>query len=131
MVASEVKNLANQTAKATEEIASQIAVVQGATGQAVTAIQDILHTIDESADLRRHRRRGRAAARRDRRDRPQRRGGRSRHQEVSDNIAGVSEAAHEAARTAQQVLSEAGQLSKQSESLNHEVGVFMARVRAS
>ena len=52
-------------------------------------------------------------------------------QEVSDNIAGVSEAAHEAARTAQQVLAEAGQLSKQSESLNHEVGVFMARVRAS
>ena len=41
MVASEVKELANQTAKATEEIRTQIAGMQGATTAAVAAIRDI------------------------------------------------------------------------------------------
>jgi methyl-accepting chemotaxis protein len=45
VVASEVKNLASQTAKATEEIAGQIAGIQGATGEAVTAIDEITRTI--------------------------------------------------------------------------------------
>jgi methyl-accepting chemotaxis protein len=132
IVASEVKNLANQTAKATEEIASQISSVQGATGQAVTAIQDITATIsavsDSSAAIASAVEQQRAATSEIARNVEEAARG---TQEVSDNIAGVSEAAHEAARTAQQVLAEAGQLSKQSESLNHEVGVFMARVRAS
>ena len=38
MVASEVKTLANQTAKATEEIGAQIAQVQQATREAVEAV---------------------------------------------------------------------------------------------
>ena len=46
VVAAEVKSLANQTAKATEEIASQISGVQSATGQVVTAIQEIIGTIE-------------------------------------------------------------------------------------
>ena len=41
VVASEVKSLANQTAKATEEIASQIASIQGVTGDAAEAIGGI------------------------------------------------------------------------------------------
>ena len=41
MVAGEVKNLANQTAKATDEIAGQIAAVQRATEDAVAAIHGI------------------------------------------------------------------------------------------
>ena len=45
VVAGEVKALATQTAKATEEISSQIAAVQGATNQAVTAIHGIGGTI--------------------------------------------------------------------------------------
>ncbi len=45
VVASEVKTLANQTAKATEEIAAQVAAMQGATGEAVQAIQGIGGTI--------------------------------------------------------------------------------------
>ena len=47
VVANEVKHLANQTAKATEEIASQIAQVQEATQTAVTSIGDIVHRITE------------------------------------------------------------------------------------
>jgi len=46
VVASEVKELATQTAKATEEIASQIAEIQGSTGDAVSAIQAISETMD-------------------------------------------------------------------------------------
>jgi methyl-accepting chemotaxis protein len=46
VVASEVKSLATQTSKATEEIGSQIAAVQSATGEAVGAIGDISTTIN-------------------------------------------------------------------------------------
>ncbi len=47
VVASEVKSLATQTARATEEIASQIASVQGGTEAAVAAIRKIGATIAE------------------------------------------------------------------------------------
>ena len=47
VVAGEVKNLANQTAGATDEISTQIAQVQAATGEAVAAIGDIVRTIGE------------------------------------------------------------------------------------
>ncbi len=45
VVANEVKNLANQTAKATEEIATQIAEVQSTTAEAVTAVGEIVAAI--------------------------------------------------------------------------------------
>ena len=45
VVASEVKALANQTAKATEDISTQIAAIQGETGLAVDAIKAIGGTI--------------------------------------------------------------------------------------
>ena len=47
VVASEVKSLATQTAKATEEIATQISAVRTVTAAAVTAIKQIGTTIDE------------------------------------------------------------------------------------
>ncbi|WP_081504509.1 methyl-accepting chemotaxis protein [Magnetospirillum molischianum] len=47
VVANEVKNLANQTAKATDEIGNQISAVQASTQQAVTAIGGIVTRIDE------------------------------------------------------------------------------------
>ena len=47
VVASEVKELANQTSKATEEISSQIHEIQGSTDQAVQAIQNIASTMDK------------------------------------------------------------------------------------
>lgn len=45
VVASEVKSLASQTAKATDEISSHIAGMQGATAESVTAIKEIGGTI--------------------------------------------------------------------------------------
>jgi methyl-accepting chemotaxis protein len=47
VVAAEVKSLANQTARATEDITRQIAAIQSSTGDAVEAIGGIKATIDE------------------------------------------------------------------------------------
>ena len=51
VVANEVKGLANQTAKATEQIGGQIASIQSATQDAVTAIRGIVGTIDQIATI--------------------------------------------------------------------------------
>jgi len=51
VVANEVKHLANQTGRATEEIASQIGAVQAATGEAVTAIRTISATIGQLSQI--------------------------------------------------------------------------------
>jgi methyl-accepting chemotaxis protein len=51
VVASEVKSLAGQTGKATEEISSQIAAIQGATRETVEAIRHIGATIGRISDI--------------------------------------------------------------------------------
>jgi methyl-accepting chemotaxis protein len=51
VVANEVKTLANQTAKATEDIGTQIATIQGATEEAVSAIADISKVITEINEI--------------------------------------------------------------------------------
>ena len=50
VVAGEVKQLANETSKAAEEIADRIATMQGDTAEAVAAIERIQETIHEIAD---------------------------------------------------------------------------------
>ena len=47
VVAGEVKGLATQTAKATEEIATQIGGIRAATAEAVTAVRDVVTAIGE------------------------------------------------------------------------------------
>ena len=47
VVAGEVKALATQTAKATDEIAAQIAGIRSSTGEAVTAVRDVSAAIGE------------------------------------------------------------------------------------
>jgi methyl-accepting chemotaxis protein len=51
VVASEVKALATQSAKATEDISEQIASIQGATGEAVGAVTGIADVISKIADI--------------------------------------------------------------------------------
>ncbi|WP_415749020.1 methyl-accepting chemotaxis protein [Thalassospira lucentensis] len=51
VVAAEVKNLANQTEKATEEISGQISGIQKATGESVTAIGDIGRIIENLNEI--------------------------------------------------------------------------------
>ncbi|MBC7907242.1 MAG: hypothetical protein H7Y60_10915, partial [Rhodospirillaceae bacterium] len=51
VVANEVMGLANQTAKATEQIGGQISSIQGATQEAVLAIRGIVGTIEQIATI--------------------------------------------------------------------------------
>jgi methyl-accepting chemotaxis protein len=51
VVAGEVKTLANQTTKATEEIQAQVGAIQNETGRAVEAIGNIGKTVDEMSEI--------------------------------------------------------------------------------
>jgi len=132
VVASEVKNLANQTAKATDEIGAQISGIQSATQEAVTAIDSITKTISRINEVNS----GVASAVEEQgaatqeiaRNVEQAAAG---TQEVSANIGGVSQAASETGTAAGQIHSTAGELSQQSEILRAEVDKFLARVRAA
>ncbi len=132
VVANEVKTLANQTAKATSEIAEQITSVQAATNDAVKAIEDIGTTVAEinqvSAAIASAVEEQQAATGEIARNVEQAAAGTA---EVAHNITGVTEAAGEAGRAAGQVMEEAAQLSKTSVELSDEAKGFIARVRAA
>lgn len=51
VVAAEVKQLAEQTSRATGDIATQIEAIQGSSGEAVRAIEDVNQIIADMADL--------------------------------------------------------------------------------
>jgi methyl-accepting chemotaxis protein len=51
VVAGEVKSLASQTARATDDIQAQISAIQSETGKAVAAIHDIARTIGTISDI--------------------------------------------------------------------------------
>ena len=132
VVASEVKALANQTARATDEIAQQIATIQGATGEAVTAIRGIGTVIDEiraisTAIAAAVEEQGAATAEIARNVQEA-----ARHtQEVGGNIAAVSQGAGEAGHAAATVLSAAGELSSQASALQAAVEGFVTTLKAA
>jgi methyl-accepting chemotaxis protein len=130
VVANEVKHLANQTAKATEEIGNQITAVQTATRDAVTVIQGIggiISQINEIALSIAEAVEQQSSATRDI--------ARNVHQaadgtrEVSGNITSVTSAASEAGYAASQVAEAANGLSRQSNTLKSEVDRFLTSVR--
>ncbi|WP_449410659.1 methyl-accepting chemotaxis protein [Methylobacterium komagatae] len=132
VVAAEVKALANQTARATDEISGQIAAIQGSTGQAVTAIASISARIQEisgvaSAIAAAVEEQG-AATQEIVRNVAQAATGTG---EVTMTIADVARAAENTGAAASQVLSAASDLSRQSEQLGAEVGRFLTSVRAA
>ena len=132
VVAAEVKELANQTARATSEIAQQIGTIQGATDHAVSAIDGISGRIREINNVAS----GIAAA-------VEQQGAATQEivrnvaqaatgtGEVTTNIAGVARASEETGAAASQVLGAASELSRQSECLSAEVSRFLATVRAA
>ncbi len=132
VVANEVKSLAKQTARATEDIGQQIGEVQSATSEAVTAIRSITSTIGEisqiSAAIASAVEEQGAATREIARNVEQAAAGTT---EVSANIVGVTQAAGEAGNGAGQVLSAASDLARQSAHLGVEVEKFIARVRTA
>ena len=132
VVAAEVKSLAEQTAKATEEIARQIGEVQGVTARAVTAIGGITGRIREIDDVATTiaaavEQQG-AATQEIVRNVAQASAGTN---EVTGNIAGVAQASEKTGAAAAQVLSAASDLSRQSEHLGAEIVRFLATVRAA
>jgi methyl-accepting chemotaxis protein len=132
VVASEVKSLANQTAKATEEIRAQIGDIQGATGQTVEAIHSIGATIRQMSEIATTIASAveqQGAATREIASNVQQAAQGTR--DIASNIEGVSRAATDTGSAATQVLSAAGELSKQSETLRRDVDEFLATVRAA
>lgn len=132
VVASEVKALAGQTAKATDEIASQINGVRREIDSTVKAIQSITSTIGSLNEIA-----AATAAAVEEQDAATQEIARNVEQaatgtqEVSSNIGGVTEAAGETGSAAGQVLKAAAELSRQSDALRQFVDGFIARVRAA
>ena len=132
VVASEVKNLATQTAKATEEISAQIGAIQTATSGSVAAIAGIggtIKKIDEIATAIAGSIEQQGAATREIASNIQQAA--IGTAEVSSNIVGVTEAAQETGAAAGQVLTSAEELSLLANRLRGEVGRFLDQVRAA
>jgi methyl-accepting chemotaxis protein len=132
VVASEVKSLASQTAKATEEIRTQIVSMQQVTTSTVGAIRGIGQTIGEinnvtTAIAAAVEQQG-AATREIARNIQHAAGGTS---EVSSNIVGVSTASAEAGAAATQVLGASDALRREAEVLRAEIDAFLTNIRAA
>ncbi|MBI5264903.1 MAG: globin-coupled sensor protein [Bradyrhizobium sp.] len=132
VVASEVKGLAEQTAKATADIAAQIGEVQKSTSDSVATISSVTTIIrsmtEISTAIAAAVEEQNAATNEISRSAQQAAAG---TQAASANIIEVTQAAKDAGGTASDVLSAAGELSKQSEHLRAEVHRFLETVRAA
>lgn len=132
VVAPEVKNLANQTAKATEEISGQIGGIQNATQDSVQAIQGITKTIGEisqiSATIAAAVEEQGAATSEIARNVEEAATG---TQEVSSNVVNVTQAAKETGESSTSVREAAQDLSSQTETLKGMVESFLNDVRAA
>jgi methyl-accepting chemotaxis protein len=132
VVASEVKALAEQTAKATGEISQQIAGIQGATQESVTAIKEISGTIERLSEISSTiaaavEEQGAATQEISRNVQQAAQG----TQQVSSNITDVQRGATETGTASSQVLSAAQMLSGDSNRLKVEVAKFLDTVRAA
>ncbi len=128
VVASEVKSLAAQTAKATEEIRAQISTMQSTTSEAVHAIASIRQTIasiseastsisaaieEQAATTTEISRNVQEASK--------------ATTEVTSNIAGVQAASQETGAASTQLLQLAEQLANKANEMNKQVSDFMER----
>ncbi|GLQ04861.1 methyl-accepting chemotaxis protein [Sneathiella chinensis] len=132
VVASEVKSLATQTARATEEIASQIGDMQTATGGAVTAIatiDDVINSIRESTVSISSAIEQQSAATNEISRNVQEASNGTR--EVSSKIETVSVKAGETGAAAAQVQSAAQRLDELSGRLKSGIEGFLTKVRAA
>ncbi|GHU05101.1 methyl-accepting chemotaxis protein [Alphaproteobacteria bacterium] len=132
VVANEVKSLANQTGRATDEIAAQIGAVQAETLRAVEAIGRIVSRISDvreftigissaveeqtaaTAEISRNVQQVSAAS-----------------SDVSANIEKVAEATNETSTASGQVFASSQSLARESELLKGIVTTFLAEVRAA
>ena len=130
VVAAEVKNLALQTASATEEIAAHIGQIQGATKQAVGAIGGVTATVEQMSTIAAF-----IAAAVEQQGSATAEIARNVQQlalstnELMSNTADVSRAANETGVAAAEVLGSAEQLVDQAELLDEQVVSFVDNVR--
>jgi methyl-accepting chemotaxis protein len=132
VVASEVKSLASQTAKATQEIAGQITAIQTATNNVVEAIKGIGGTIGQvneiSVSIASAIEQQGAATHEIVRHTEEVANGTA---EVSANIGGVSRGIAATETAATRVLAATEQLGKQTASLRAEVDHFLTDIQAA
>jgi methyl-accepting chemotaxis protein len=132
VVAQEVKQLANQTAKATGEIGSQIQSMQTATGSAVEALTRIIERVGEINEITTAVASAveeqQAATAEIARNVEQAATGAS---EVSRTIAQVRDAAATNGASAQDVSSASSELSRETDTLRQELDGFLTGIRAA
>jgi methyl-accepting chemotaxis protein len=132
VVASEVKSLASQTEKATEEITGQIVAIQSASSQAVQAIRGISGTIGEISEIATTIAGAveeQGAATKDIARNVQQAA--SASQGVADNLSGVTRAANDTGAAASQVLASSEELSRRSETMRLRVETFLSQIKAA
>jgi methyl-accepting chemotaxis protein len=132
VVAAEVKSLAEQTTKATGEVAQQIASIQRATEESVSAIKEITETINRVSEISSTvavavEQQG-AATRQIAVNVQHASEGTST---VASNISDVDKGAAKTGTASVEVLLAAQSLSAQSQRLKSEVGTFLMTVRAA
>lgn len=132
IVASEVKDLASQTASATTDIGEQINAIQDSTQTSAEAIGKVTSAISDLNEIAA----SIAAAVEEQSAATSEIAGNVQQaavasQEVSDSIGEVNQSAAGSSAAAAQVLSSAGDLSRQSESLRNEVDRFLQGIRVA
>ena len=132
VVASEVKSLASQTAKATDEISSHIAGMQEATQESVSAIKEIGDTIGQISKIA-----GNIAAAIEQQSNATTEIARnvqnaaSGTAEIAESISEVNRGASETGTASGEVLNSAQTLAVESTRLRQELDRFMANIRAA
>ena len=132
VVANEVKSLASQTAKATDEISAQVGAMQNATSEAVQAIESIGRTISAINEIASAisvavEQQGSATQEIARNVQEAALG----TGQVSSNIAAVNYAAEKTGSASTSVLTSAEQLSQQATNLHAGVDRFLGKIRAA
>ena len=126
VVASEVKSLATQTAKATDDISAQINQMQSATSEAVEAISSVRTTIGSMSEIS-----SAIASAMEEQGATTQEISRNIQEatagvnDVTSNITGVSEAASQTGSSATDVLTAARELAVQADALKAEVEEFL------
>ena len=132
VVAGEVKTLANQTTKATEEIQAQVVSIQAETGRAVTAIAGIAKTVADmraiSATIASAMEEQGATTQEIARNISEAANG---TKQVSDNIGGVAEAAETTNRAAAELRGASDDLQREAGALNAQMNEFFVDLRSA
>jgi methyl-accepting chemotaxis protein/CHASE3 domain sensor protein len=132
VVAAEVKNLAQQTSRATEQITSQIAAIQGSTETTVGAIRGVGATIRKVSEISQA-----VASAIEQQDAATQEIARNTQQafsgtqRVAGDIAEVTQVAADSGAAALRTRDSAGDLAREAQELSTELASFLARVRSA